>query len=129
MTGGFRTIDGMVGALNTVDGIGLGRSITEQVTLPKDILEGRLTGARDQALDMNDFGLTSAISMTQMVQIGDDHEPINMSKPENVKAFANDFAAWMEELKADRDKREKFGSARIRSIPAVPYTGGLAPRL
>ena len=119
----------MVNALKTVDGIGLGRTITEQVNLPKDILEGRITGARDQALDMNDFGLTSGISMTQMVQIGDDHEPLDMSKPANVEAYMKDFAAWMEELKADRDNRVKFGSARIRSVPATPYIGGLVPRL
>jgi hypothetical protein len=115
----------MVGALKTVDGIGLGRTITEQPTLPRAILEGRTTGARDQALDMNDFGLTAAVSMTQMVQIGDDHEPIDMSEPANVSAFTRDLVAWMEELRADRDKREKFGSARIKSVPAVPYTSRL----
>jgi hypothetical protein len=129
VTGGFRSIQGMVSALKTVDGIGLGRTITEQVTLPKDILEGRITSARAQALDMNDFGLTAAISMTQMVQIGDDQQPLDMSRPENVEAFAKDFAAHMAVLEADRDKRVKFGSARISSVPTIPYTGGLAPRL
>lgn len=119
----------MVNALKTVDGVGLGRPITEQVTLPHDILAGRIIGARDQALDMNDFGLTSVLSMTQMRQIGDDHMPIDTSKPENVEAFATDFKAWMEELKEDRGRREKFGNAPIKSVKAIPYTGGLAPKL
>jgi hypothetical protein len=119
----------MVGALNTVDGIGLGRPITEQPTLPSDILGGRIVRARDQALDMNDFNLTSVISMTQMVQIGDDQQPLDMSKPANVRAFADDFATWRDELMKDRDRREKFGSARVRSVPALPYIGGLTPRL
>lgn len=119
----------MVNALQTVDGIGLGRPITEQPSLPKDILSGRIVRARDQALDMNDFNLTSVISMTQMVQIGDDHSPLDMSKPANVEAFGQDFAAWHRELAEDRGRRVKFGSARVRSVPALPYIGGLAPKL
>jgi hypothetical protein len=119
----------MVNALKTVDGIGLGRPITEQVTLPRDILKGHTTGARDQALDMNDFGLTSVLSMAQMRQIGDDHMPIDMSKAENVEAFGRDVKAWMEELKEDREKREKFGNVPVRSVKAIAYAGGLAPRL
>lgn len=119
----------MTNALKTVDGIGLGRPITEQVTLPRDILEGRISGARDQAIDMNDFGLTSVLSMSQMRQIGDDHMPIDMSKKENVEAFLMDLTAWRKELHEDRHRREKFGNAPIRSVPARPYTGGLVPRL
>jgi hypothetical protein len=119
----------MVKALKTVDGIGLGRPITEQFTLCKDIIEGRTTGARGQALDMNDFGLTAVISGAQMPQVGNDHEPIDMSKPENVSAFLKDMSTWRREMIEDRDRKEKFGGVVIRSVEAVPYTGGLAPKL
>lgn len=129
MTGGFRSIEGMVNALKTVDGIGLGRPITEQVILCKDILDGRITSARDQAIDMNDFGLTAVVSGAQMPQIGNDHEPIDMSKSENVDAFMKDMRAWRKEMLEDRGKREKFGGVVIRKVPAVPYLGGLAPKL
>ena len=67
--------------------------------------------------------------MTQMVQIGDDHEPLDMSKERNVEAFGRDFENWRRELREDRGRRVKFGSARVRSVPAVPYTGGLASKL
>jgi hypothetical protein len=112
----------MVNALNTVDGIGLGRTITEQVTLCRELLKSRTPGARDQALDMNDFGLTSLISMSQMKQLGDDAHPIDMSKPDNVLAFRKDMAVWVKEMQADQDKKEKYGGVVITSAPPTPYT-------
>ena len=111
----------MVNALRTVDGVGLGRPITEQVTLCRDILEGRLHGARDQALDMNDFGFTAIISGAQMMQVGNDVQPINMSKSENVVAFIKDMEIWRKEMRDDREKKEKFGGVVIRGVPATPY--------
>ena len=119
----------MLNALKTVDGIGLGRPITEQVTLCKDILERRTTSARDQAVDMNDFGLTAIISGAQMPQVGNDYEPIDMSNPGNVDAFMKDMRAWRKEMIEDRDKREKFGGVVITSVPAVPYSSGLTSKL
>lgn len=119
----------MVDALKTVDGVGLGRPITEQINFCKDILEGRTTSARDQALDMNDFGLTAVISGAQMPQVGNDHEPIDMSRPENVSAFLKDMSTWRKEMIEDRERREKFGGVVVTSVPAVPYVRGLAPKL
>lgn len=129
VTGGFRSVEGMVNALETVDGVGLGRTITEQVTLCKDILEGRTSRARDQAVDMNDFGLTAVISGAQMPQIGKDEMPVDMSRPENVSAFMEDMRSWRKEMLEDRDRREKFGGVVVTSVPAVPYMGGLTPKL
>ncbi len=75
--GGFRTVEGMVNALRTVDEIGLGRPICQEFYLCKDILEGKCYGAVDQNIDMNDFGITNLIGGAQIRQVGDDHAPID----------------------------------------------------
>jgi hypothetical protein len=119
----------MLAALSTVSGIGLGRPITEEVTLCSDILSGATTRARDQAVDMDDFGLTAVISGAQMPQIGRDEQPIDMSKVENVEGFMRDMRAWREEMREDRERREKFGGVVVRSVDLLPYGGGVAPKL
>ena len=45
ITGGFKTVGAMVGALETVDGVGLARAICQEPRLAGDILEGKVKGA------------------------------------------------------------------------------------
>ena len=124
VTGGFRTVEGMVNALKTVDGVGLGRPVCQEFRLCKDILDGKCTGAMDQALDMNDFGITNLIAGAQIRQVGNDNEPIDLSKPENVEAFQKDAAAWIQVLTEERLKMEKYGCVVITSVPSLPYNAG-----
>ena len=44
VTGGLKTVGAMVNALDVCDGVGIGRAICQEFRLPKDFLEGRLTG-------------------------------------------------------------------------------------
>nr|UPX44904.1 hypothetical protein FAC9M19_38 [Penicillium camemberti] len=55
VTGGFCTASGMVQALETVDGVGLGRSITQEPRLPKELLAGTVQGAIQQKIDPQNF--------------------------------------------------------------------------
>ncbi|KAI1202126.1 hypothetical protein F5X97DRAFT_345984 [Nemania serpens] len=57
ITGGLRTVGGMVRALDTVDGVGLGRPLTDEWHLCKDILEGRVDGAVIPEIDPGEFWL------------------------------------------------------------------------
>ncbi|KAK7885430.1 hypothetical protein LTR67_010223 [Exophiala xenobiotica] len=124
VTGGFRTVRGMVNALNSVHGVGLGRPVCQEFRLCRDILEGRSTGAVEQALDMNDFGITNLIAGAQMRQVGNDHEPIDMTKPENVEAFQKDVVVWLQMMAEDRWNMEKYGCVEIKSVLPLPYYAG-----
>lgn len=121
VTGGLRTVAGMVQALDSVDGVGLGRPVTQEPRLCKDILEGKIDSAIDQKLDQDDFGLTSVASGTQIRQIGKDEEPIDLSKQENVDAFNKDMEAWMKKMADDGAKMDMYGFVDIVSQEASVY--------
>jgi 2,4-dienoyl-CoA reductase-like NADH-dependent reductase (Old Yellow Enzyme family) len=119
ITGGLRTVGAMVRALDTVDGIGLGRPVCQEPRLPKDILEGKVTGAIKQKLDQNNFGLTNIAAGTHIRQIGKDQEPIDLSVQENVDSFMKDMEAWSKKMAEDKDMKE-YGYIDLSSV-AKPY--------
>lgn len=120
VTGGFKTVGAMVGALKTVDGIGLGRPVCQEFHLPKDMLEGKVKGAIKQRIDENDFGLSNLVAGTQIRQVGKNENPINMSLEQNVAAFFKDMGAWAEKMAKD-EKMTSYGYVDITSVAAIPY--------
>ena len=54
VTGGFRTVGGMVKALNdgAIDGVGIGRPLSMEPFLCKEMLEGRITGAIENRMPL-----------------------------------------------------------------------------
>lgn len=67
VTGGLRTVEGMVRALDTVDGVGLGRPAAYEFDLPRKVIEGHVTGSLKPLLDEEDFGVTNMAAGTQYV--------------------------------------------------------------
>jgi hypothetical protein len=61
-------------------------------------LDGKITGAIDQKLDQNNFGLTNVTAGTQIRQVGNDEEPIDLSKQENMEAFLKDMGTWGQKM-------------------------------
>lgn len=120
VTGGFKTVGAMAGALKSVDGIGLARPLTQEPRLCKDILEGRVTGAIKQAFDDSNFGLTNVVAGTQIRQLGKDQEPLDGSTQENVENFMKDMGHWSEGMSKDANM-ERFGYIDLENVPAVPY--------
>ena len=120
VTGGFKTVGAMVRALDTVDGIGLGRAVCQEPHLCKDILEGKVKGAIEPRLDQNNMRLTIVAAGTQIKQVGKDQEPIDLSKEENVKAYMTDMGAWAEQMGKD-SAMVNYGYMDITSAAPVPY--------
>lgn len=106
ITGGFKTVSGMVNALDVVDGVGMARPTCQEFHISKDMLEGKIDGAVKLQLDDNDFGLTNVAAGTQIRQVGKDQEPIDLSKKENVDAFMKDMQSWGEKLGNDKEGKE-----------------------
>ncbi|KAL1858526.1 hypothetical protein Plec18170_002725 [Paecilomyces lecythidis] len=103
VTGGLKTVEGMVKALDTCDGVGIGRALCQEPYLCAHILSGKVKGALLQKLDMQDFGLTGATSGLQIKQIGQDLQPIDLSKEENVTKVLTAMGAWIEAKKTDQN--------------------------
>ncbi|KAH7351332.1 hypothetical protein BKA65DRAFT_536314 [Rhexocercosporidium sp. MPI-PUGE-AT-0058] len=106
VTGGLKTVGAMVKALDTVDGVGIARPACQEPHLPKDILEGKATGAIQMKLDNNNFGLTNVAAGTQIRQVGKDQQPIDLSVQENVDAFMKDMESWRKKLGSDKEMKE-----------------------
>ncbi|TVY29714.1 NADH-dependent flavin oxidoreductase nadA [Lachnellula hyalina] len=119
VTGGFKTVGAMTKALDTVDGVGLARPTCQEPHLPKDILEGKVTGAIKIKLDDNNFGLTNVAAGTQIRQLGKDQEPVDLSVQANVDALMQDMGAWGQKLGADKEMKE-YGYIDL-SAAGKPY--------
>lgn len=120
ITGGFQSLGAMVKALDTVDGVGLGRPVCQEPRLANDLLQGRYTGAIDQQVDKENFGLTSVIGGSQIRQIGKDQEPINMGSKDNVAAFLEDMGKWGQKI-AENAQEVPYGYVDIESVKADAY--------
>lgn len=120
VTGGFKTVGAMVSALDTVDGVGLARPVTQEPRLCADILSGKVKGAIKQRFDENDFGLTLVAAGSHIRMIGKDQEPIDLSKEENVQAFMKDMGHWRD-LMAHDTGMYSFGFIDIESIRPNPF--------
>ena len=62
VTGGFRSVQAMVDALKTVDGVGLARPACQEFRLPNDVLSGKVNSAIQQNFDESNFGLTNVVA-------------------------------------------------------------------
>ena len=119
ITGGFKTVGAMTKALDTVDGVGLARPACQEPHLPRDILEGRVTGAIHLKLDDNNFGLTNIAAGTQIKQVGKDQEPIDLSVQKNVDGFMKDMEVWGQKMGSDKEMKE-FGYVDLSHV-SRPY--------
>ncbi|KAJ5109922.1 hypothetical protein N7532_002567 [Penicillium argentinense] len=111
ITGGLKTVEGMVKALDTVDGVGLGRPLCQEPNLCAHILSGQVKGALIQKIDMQDFGATAGAAGLQISQMGEGLQPIDLSQEANVAKLFATLGAWA----AERPK-----NAEIYSFPALP---------
>ncbi|GAM41525.1 hypothetical protein EIK77_008581 [Talaromyces pinophilus] len=123
ITGGLRTAGAMVKALGACDGVGIGRPSAQEFYLPRDILDGKVSGAIKQKLDQQDYGPTMVAAGTQIRQVGKDHQPIDLSEQSNVDAFRRDMELWVRKLEHD-DERKEYGYADIISVQPIPFGSG-----
>lgn len=121
VTGGFKTVNGMSSALKTVDGVGLARAVCQEFRLPKHMIDGKVSGAIDQKVDQENYGLTNVVAGSQIRQVGKDQEPIDMGKQENVDGFMEDMGAWGKKMAEDAGKMSVYGYVDINSVKAHAY--------
>ncbi|KAE9548669.1 hypothetical protein FO519_008115 [Halicephalobus sp. NKZ332] len=97
LTGGFRTVPGMVKAVEegATDGIGLGRPITAELDLPKKILAGEVQSSITNPFDQ-DFAVSNMLSNLQMWQ----SQQKNMNEISHINEGILDIS--------DEDQKVKF---------------------
>jgi hypothetical protein len=125
LTGGFKTVGAMVEALQTVDGVGLGRAACQEPRLPNDILTGKVKGAIKMRFDLNDFGPQLAAAGTHIEQVGNDQEPIDLSQQDSFDAFMKDMGDWAAKVAEDKEMNMS-GWVNVSSVPPIPYGTAVA---
>jgi len=120
VTGGFKTVGAMVKALETVDGVGLGRPACQEFHLPRDMLEGKVTGAFKPALDEGDMGTSVFAGGVQIKQVSKDHEPIDLSQKENVEKLLKETQVWAKKLAEEDTDMTAYGFMDVPG-PNQPY--------
>ncbi|RYP74896.1 hypothetical protein DL769_003917 [Monosporascus sp. CRB-8-3] len=90
-TGGFKTVAGMVNALDAVDGVGMGRAAAQEPGLPKDILKARVDGVMKYAIDEDRFATRLAFALIQLQQLGQGEEPMDLTDEEVVAHCINEY--------------------------------------
>ncbi|ROV93134.1 hypothetical protein VSDG_07348 [Cytospora chrysosperma] len=110
ITGGLRTVGGMVAALDVVDGVGVARPATQEPSFAGDILSGRVTGATRLLPPYDeDFGMSLLASASQIRVMGKGYEPFDLSDAGVAEQFGKDIQTHFKELAEDGDKLTKFG--------------------
>ncbi|KGO54344.1 Aldolase-type TIM barrel [Penicillium expansum] len=110
VTGGFKTVEGMLGALDTVDGVGLGRPLCQEPNFCAQILSGQIKGAMLQKLDLEQFSVTAGAAGLQIKQMGQNLQPIDLSVQRNVAKLFGSLLKW----KAEQEK-----NAEAYEFPAL----------
>lgn len=120
VTGGLRTVKGMVGALETVDGVGLARPVTHEFDLPAQILRGEVQSAIDTLLDEQDFAATNVAAGTQIRLVANDKEPLDLSREDHKKVFDASVGKWSEKMAHNEDNCT-FGYVDIFGVQLEPF--------
>ncbi|KAI1406993.1 NADH:flavin oxidoreductase/NADH oxidase-like protein [Hypoxylon sp. FL1857] len=107
VTGGLRTVGGMVRALDTVDGVGLARPLCEEWHLCKDMLEGKVDGAIITGIDPGDFWLSLMAGNRQIRLVGMGLEPPQSWKRGALEALKAAYPEWSSRKSTDRE-RERY---------------------
>lgn len=104
VTGGFKTVGAMVDALKTVDGVGLGRPVCQEPDFVRRILNGEISGALVQKVDMDNFRLTNVVAGAQIRQLGMGQEPIDMSQGGMADIFMAAMDKWTKTLQSGNSR-------------------------
>uniref|UniRef100_A0A0K0EQZ0 Oxidored_FMN domain-containing protein n=1 Tax=Strongyloides stercoralis TaxID=6248 RepID=A0A0K0EQZ0_STRER len=110
LTGGFRTVEGMVSSIQfgATDGIGLGRPITAEPDLPLKILNNKVNSAPINLLNPKGYAITNLCSGSQMIQMSKKplkecnndpcYEIMDTSNPEVVEKYSKKVDSFFKEL-------------------------------
>lgn len=109
VTGGFRTASGMTAAIQggACDGVGIGRPLSAEPYLCRDILQGKINGAIENFMPLP---LNTQASGTQLHQIGKGHEKISDYSVES------EVKRWVE-------ANDKETERKISILPKVDSSG------
>ncbi|KAE8370134.1 NADH oxidase [Aspergillus caelatus] len=104
LTGGFRSAEGMVKALHTIDGVGLARPLCQEPFLCSQILARKTAAALTPIINQYDFGLTAVAACIQIRQMGNNLLPVNLAAQDEVDILTKAIGEWTQRKQNDRSQ-------------------------
>ena len=126
VTGGLRTVGGMVRALETVDGVGLARPLTLEFDLCKKILQGQVTGCIVQKMAMNEFWLSLMCGNRNIREVGLGNEPLELWREDVMREFRKSYDSWVGNKSTDREYPSYYGVLSTEEMADVVDCANLA---
>ncbi|KEF52472.1 uncharacterized protein A1O9_11314 [Exophiala aquamarina CBS 119918] len=109
LTGGLRTVGGMVRALETVDGIGLARPLVQEFDLCKKILEGKVMGSIIPKMELGEFWLALMAGNRSIREVGQGKEPLKIWKDDVINDLRIGYDLWVDNKSSDREFVSYYG--------------------
>ena len=128
ITGGLRTVGGMLRALETVDGIGLARPLCQEFDLCKKILEGRVTGSIVPKMELGEFWLALMAGNRTIREVGQGKEPLEVWKDDVIRELRAGYELWMNNKSSDREYVSYYGVTSTEAMEQgkmPPFTHAL----
>ncbi|KAK5052103.1 hypothetical protein LTR84_002907 [Exophiala bonariae] len=109
LTGGLRTVGGMIRALDTVDGIGLARPLVQEFDFCKKILNGEVTGSIIPNMELGEFWLALMAGNRTIREVGQGKEPLELWKDEVIQDLRKGYGLWVDNKSSDREYISYYG--------------------
>jgi len=116
ITGGLRTVGGMVRALNTVDGVGLGRPLCQEFDLCKNILDGKVLGTIIPKVGQGEFWLALMAGNRQIREVGQGKEPLELWEEDVVEDLRRGYDTWIENKSSDHEFVSYYGVSSTEAM-------------
>ncbi|CAG8395795.1 unnamed protein product [Penicillium salamii] len=120
VTGGLRTVNAKVNAVRSVHGVGLARPSVHELDFPRKVLEGNINSVPQLLIDEQDFPTSSIAAGIQMRLVGNDKQPLDLSREDHMEIFTNTMLKFFGEMAQNADG-SKFGFPDIEGFPLKPF--------
>lgn len=116
VTGGMRTVGGMVRALDSVDGVGIGGPLCDEWFLCKKMLEGKVDGSTIPEIPQTDFWLFLIPGNRNMRLVGTGAEPEEFWRKEVVDRLRASYPGWV----ANKSTEKELARYKLIDKPYTP---------
>ncbi|PHH74606.1 hypothetical protein CDD82_4867 [Ophiocordyceps australis] len=120
VTGGLRSATAMAKALDSVDGVGIGRPCCHEPDIGKRLLNDTSKVAARTLISSDELGIDILACGAQMRLIGLDKQPLDFGRKDHYNAFKREMVKYMDE-KANDPRHFKSGCVKIGNVGLKPY--------
>lgn len=123
ITGGLRTVGGMVRVLDTVDGVGLARPLVQEFDFCHKILHRQVTGSIVPKMELGEFWLALMAGNRAIREVGQGKEPLAIWRDDVITELRKGYDLWVDNKSSDREYISYYG---VTSTEAMEQ-GEMAP--